>query len=613
MQLRNLVIIAHVDHGKTTLIDGMLKQTKAFRENQHEMQETTILDSNDLEREKGITILAKNTAVFYKDYKINIIDTPGHADFAGEVERVVGMADGALLIVDAAEGPLPQTRFVLKQALQKKLKIIVLINKIDRKDAEPERVLAQTEELFLELAASDDQLDFPVLYGVGLAGVVWQDLPDNLHQVIADLQQSGRQTGTNLVPLFEEIIKTIPAPQTDPTKPFKMLVSHLDFDAYKGTYAIGKVSQGMVHTGQTLAVLNYQQKVGSMQVSHVFSSKGLAREEINQSQPGDIVALTGSNTVTIGQTLADPEEAVGFPMIEITPPSLKVEISANTSPLSGREGEFSTPRQIEERLLKEQKTNLGLQITKLTSSSFMVAGRGELHLAVLIETMRREGYELQVGRPEVIIREIDGVACEPLERLTIEINQQYAGVLAEELGKRQAQLTDSVTDQRGELRLVYQLTSRNLLGFRSSILTKTRGEGIFSQEFMGYFPLQNVAERSRSGVLIASESGVSTTYALESLAARGTAFVFPGEKVYAGMIIGLAKYPYDIEMNVCKQKKMTNFRSNADIDVVLAPPKKLTLEESLSFIADDELLEVTPLSLRLRKKILDKNERGKAR
>lgn len=613
MQLRNLVIIAHVDHGKTTLIDGMLKQTKAFRENQHEMQETTILDSNDLEREKGITILAKNTAVFYKDYKINIIDTPGHADFAGEVERVVGMADGALLIVDAAEGPLPQTRFVLKQALKKKLKIIVLINKIDRKDAEPERVLAQTEELFLELAASDDQLDFPVLYGVGLAGVVWQDLPDNLNQVIADLEQGGLRTGKNLIPLFEEIVKTVPAPQADPDKPFKMLVSHLDFDAYKGTYAIGKVSQGMVHTGQTLAVLNYQQKVGSMQVSHVFSSKGLAREEIKQSQPGDIIALTGSNLVTIGQTLADPSETIGFPMIEITPPSLKVEISANTSPLSGREGEFSTPRQIEERLLKEQKTNLGLQIAKLTSSSFMVAGRGELHLAVLIETMRREGYELQVGRPEVIIREIDGVACEPLERLTIEINQQYAGVMAEELGKRQAQLTDSVTDPRGELRLVYQLTSRNLLGFRSSILTKTRGEGIFSQEFLGYFPLQNVAERSRSGVLIASESGVSTTYALESLAARGTAFVFPGEKVYAGMIIGLAKYPYDIEMNVCKQKKMTNFRSNADIDVVLAPPKKLTLEESLSFIADDELLEVTPLSLRLRKKILDKNARSKVR
>ena len=599
MQLRNLVIIAHVDHGKTTLIDGMLKQTKVFRENQSEMTQTTILDSNDLEREKGITILAKNTAVFYHDFKINIIDTPGHADFAGEVERVISMADGALLIVDAAEGPLPQTRFVLQQALKQGLKIILLINKIDRKDAEPERVLAQTEELFLELAAESAQLDFPVLYGVGIAGSVWTELP-------TDPDGSG-----SLEPLFEQIIKTVPAPMIEADKPFKMLVSHLDFDSYKGTYAIGKVAQGSVRTGQNLAILNHHQKVGNMQVSHVFTSRGLSREEVAVSQPGDIVALTGSDAVTIGQTLADPSDLTGFPMIQVTPPSLKVEISANTSPFSGREGEFSTPRQLEERLERERKTNLGLKIEKLTASSFSVSGRGELHLSVLIENMRREGYELQVGKPEVIFQTIDEQLCEPFEALTIEINQQYAGVLAEELGRRQAELQSSFTNPNGVLRVVYHLSSRNLLGFRSQILTKTRGEGLFAQQFLDFRPLQSVAPRTRSGAIIASETGVATTYALESLQARGFAFINPGEQVYQGMIVGLAKYPQDLEMNVCKQKKLTNFRSNADIATVLTPAKILSLEESLSFIAEDELLEVTPLHLRLRKKILDKGERAK--
>ena len=612
MQLRNIAIIAHVDPGKTTLIDGMLKQTKLFRDNQQEMQQTTIMDSGDLEREKGITILAKNTAVFYNDYKINIIDTPGHADFAGEVERVISMADGALLIVDAAEGPLPQTKFVLKQALKQGLKIIVLINKIDRKDADATRVLAETEDLFLQLAASDDQLDFPVLYGTGLSGAVWSSFPDEFQQPLNQDLVDKALNQANLTPLFEQIINTIPAPSAPADKPFKMLVSHLEFDSYKGAYAIGKVAQGSVKQGQTLAILNHHDKVGSMQVAHLFGSKGLDREEITQSQPGDIIAITGNNDIKISQTLADPSDLSGFPLIEVTPPSLKVEISANTSPLAGREGEFSTPRQLEERLHLEQRTNIGLEIEKRTGSSFIVSGRGELHLAILIETMRREGYELQVGKPEVIFREIDGQQCEPIEALTIEIGQEHVGVIAEELGKRQAILHESVTSARGTSKMIYHISSRNLLGFRSTILSKTRGEGLFSQQYLSHEPLGPVAKQSRLGALIASEAGEVTAYALDSVQQRGITFVGPGETVYEGMVIGLAKFQQEIEMNVCKQKKQTNFRSNAEVSEVLAPPKKMSLEESLSFIAADELLEVTPLNLRIRKKILDSKMRGRA-
>ncbi len=612
MQLRNIAIIAHVDHGKTTLIDGMLKQTSSFRDNQQEMDQTTILDSGDLEREKGITILAKNTAVFYKDFKINIIDTPGHADFAGEVERVIGMADGALLIVDAAEGPLPQTKFVLQQALKQGLKMIVLINKIDRKDADPQQVLAATEELFLQLAGSDDQLDFPVLYGTGLSGVVWDHLPEAFQQPLDETQVEEATAQANLQPLFETIVNTIPAPVTAADKPFKMLVSHLDFDSYKGTYAIGKVTQGTVKTGQKLAVLNHNEQVDSMTVAHLFASKGLDREEITQSQAGDIIAITGNDEIKISQTLSDPKDLSGYPLIEITPPSLKVEISSNSSPLAGREGEFTTPRQLEERLHLEQRTNIGLEIEKKSGSSFVVAGRGELHLAILIETMRREGYELQVGRPEVIFREIDGQLCEPIEALNVEIDQQYVGVIAEELGKRQAILQESFTSKRGMSHMVYRITSRNLLGFRSTILSKTRGEGLFSQQLLEYAPLEEVAAKTRAGVLIASEAGEVTAYALESVQQRGISFVGPGEKVYQGMIVGLAKFQQDIEMNICKQKKQTNFRSNAELGTALAPPKKMTLEESLTFIAADELLEVTPLNLRLRKKILDSKLRNRA-
>ncbi len=612
MQIRNIAIIAHVDHGKTTLIDGMLKQTHAFRENQAEMNQSTILDSNDLEREKGITILAKNTAVFYKsaageDYKINIIDTPGHADFAGEVERVISMADGAVLLVDAAEGPLPQTRFVLEQALKQHLKMIVVVNKIDRRDAEPERVLAQVEELFLNIAHDESQLMFPILYAVGRDGKVWDDLPEN---EVGNAEAIAKHPG-DLRPIFEEIIRTIPAPKADETLPFKMQVSTLDFDTYKGTYAIGKVAQGQVKRGQRLVILNEKEKVGEMSVAHLMTSDGLGRQETEISQAGDIVAITGVESIAIGHTLAALGETEGFPSITVTEPTLKIRVAANTSPFAGKEGDFCTIRQIAERLKKEQKTNLGLRIEGLEGGSFNVAGRGELHLAILIETMRREGYEMELSKPQVIIKEVDGVKMEPYEEMTIEIAKEFMGVITEELGKRKGNLIDSVTNDKGITRMVYEVSSRNILGFRSQILTKTRGNGLFSSRFLEYAPLSAELPQMRNGALIATESGTATAYALETIQERGKTFINPGEAAYEGQIIGLRNQQEDLEVNVCKAKKLTNFRSNADVLTILDTRIELSLEQCLDFIEDDELLEVTPKSLRLRKRFLNRIVRNR--
>ena len=601
MKIRNIAIIAHVDHGKTTLIDGMLKQTHLFRDNQSEMTQSAILDFNELEREKGITILAKNTAVDYKDFKINIIDTPGHADFSGEVERVINMADGALLIVDSAEGPLPQTRFVLEQAFKNELKMIVVINKIDKKLAEPEKVLNQTEELFLSLAENDEQLNFPVVYASGLAGKSWLELPDDFNET------------ATLAPLFETIINTIPEPKVDKNLPFKMQVVNLDFDTYKGTYAIGKAIQGTVTKGDPLNIWSAEEKVGQCKVSHIFTSKGLDRAEVDQASAGDIIAITGIEKIKIGQTLADFSLTGGLPMIEISEPTLKIQLAPNTSPFAGRDGEFVTVRQIQERLLKEKKTNIGLKIKNNDQGKgFIISGRGELHLAVLIESMRREGYEMEVAKPQVIYKEIDGQKHEPVEELTIKIIKEYVGVVTEELGKRQANLVDSLTDDKGVAHITYRISSKNLLGFRSSILSKTRGNGLFEPRFIGYFPVQgNQMRKLRNGVLVATETGQSTAYALTSVQERGIPFVSPGEQVYEGMVIGLGKNGEDIDMNTCKAKKQTNFRSNAEIAVSLDTPMQLSLEESLDFIEEDELLEVTPKSLRIRKKILDKKQRSK--
>ncbi len=602
MDIRNIAIIAHVDHGKTTLVDGMLKQTHTFRDNEAEMTQTTILDRNELEREKGITIFAKNIAVFYKDTKINIIDTPGHADFSGEVERVINMADGALLIVDAAEGPLPQTQFVLAAALKQNLKLIVVVNKIDRKDARPKEVLHEAEELFLHLAHHDDHLTFPVLYAIGREEKAWKSLPNDIHE------------HADLTPLFEEILKTIPPPKADADKPFKMLVSTLDFDTHKGTYAIGKVTQGKIRPGQKVLQLREQEKIGEFTVQNVYSSKGLFREEITESLPGDIIAITGIPNVAIGQTIADPEDPVGYPAMKVGEPTLKVLIGANTSPLSGREGKFCTARQIEQRLIQEKKTNIGLRIeVNQEGGGFIVSGRGELHLAILIENLRREGYELQVSRPQVILKEVDGKTHEPVEEITIEIDKSYIGIISEEVGKRLGELIDTQTNDNGMTRMVYKISSRNLLGLRSNILTKTRGNGLFASSFLGYFPEMPKIDKQRNGTLIAFEGGTSTNFALETVQERGTSFIGPGVAVYEGMIIGLNKRAEDMEINVCKGKKLTNVRSNADIAVKLDPPVILSLEQSLDFIENDELLEVTPKSLRLRKRFLNKVERNRSK
>ncbi|MDH5533795.1 MAG: translational GTPase TypA [Candidatus Pacebacteria bacterium] len=603
MNIKNIAIIAHVDHGKTTLIDGLLKQTHSFRDNQSEMTQDRIMDSNDQESERGITILAKTTAITYKDTKINIIDTPGHADFGGEVERVINMADGAILLVDAAEGPLPQTRFVLEMALERKLKVILVINKIDRGDAIPGRVLADTEELFLNLVDDESQLDFPVIFAVARDGKAWDQLPD-------DFNEKG-----SLIPLLDEILKTIPSPEVDATKPFKMLVSNIDFDSYKGVHAVGKIMQGTVKPGDQLSIVEEDTFIKNCKVQYVLASNGLDRVEVEEGMPGDIVAITGVEGVEIGQTLTDPSDPHGYPKIKITDPTLSIQIGPNSSPFKGKEGEFCTARQLEDRLQKEKKINLGLRIeSNPNGTGYLVSGRGELHLSVLIENMRREGYEMEVGKPQVILKEIDGVKSEPMEELTVEIDKDFVGIITEEMGKRRAELLDSVTNAKGTARMVYKVSSRNLLGFRSEIMTKTRGNGIFASRFLGYFPVVAVIPKLRNGVLIATEQGTATGYSIESIQKRGATFVGPGVAVYNGMIIGQNTRQEDMEMNICKGKQLTNVRAaSADQMLKIAPPVELSLEQSLDFIEDDELLEVTPQNLRLRKKILDKNLRHKAK
>lgn len=597
--IRNIAIIAHVDHGKTTLVDGMLKQTHTFRENQAEMTASTILDSNDLEREKGITILAKNTSVHYKTTKINIIDTPGHSDFSGEVERVINMADGALLIVDAAEGPLPQTHFVLQKALEHDLTVIVVINKIDRKDARPQEVLHEVEELFLHLAHHEGHLNFPVLYAIGREEKAWATFPEHAEE------------HATLEPLFEAIIKHIPAPAGDGEKPFKMLVTTLDFDTHKGKFAIGKVSQGKVKKGDSLLILDENESRGTLRVDEVFTSVGLNRVPASVGETGDIIAITGNGDVSIGQTLSDPVDPTGFPKMSIEEPTLKVLVGPNTSPFAGKESKFGTPTQLADRLTREIETNVGLKIEpSQTSNGFLVSGRGELHIAVLLETMRREGFECQVGKPEVIVKEIDGVIHEPYEELTIELDGSLVGIITEEMGKRHGEMLDTNTNERGVTKMVYKISTRNLLGFRGDIMTKTRGSGIIATRIIGYFPITPKKAKARNGVLIAIESGKSTGYALTTVQERGKALIGPGVPVYEGMIIGINNRSEDIDINVCKSKRLTNIHSaNADIAIQLDPPLQMSLEQALDFIEDDELLEISPLSLRLRKIHLSKVNR----
>jgi GTP-binding protein len=579
-------------------VDGLLKQSKIFRENQQVGE--LIMDSNELERERGITILAKNTAVTYKGVKINIIDTPGHADFGGEVERVLNMADGCLLLVDAVEGPMPQTRFVLQKAFEIGLRPIVVINKIDRRDARPEQVLSWTQDLFLELATHDDHLDFPVLYAIAREGIARYQLTD---------------TNEDLVPLFETIISHVPAPVVRLDEPFQLLVTALDYDDYKGKYAIGRITRGSVRPAMSIVRIGRDGQLTRGRISLVFTYQGLGRLEVPEATAGDIVAFTGIPEASISETIADAEQPEALPAIAIDEPTLKMTFGVNTSPYAGRDGKFSTSRQLRTRLYRELETNVSLRVVDGASADeFVVSGRGELHLAVLIETMRREGYELQVSRPEVITRDVDGKVMEPVERLIIDTRETYIGPVSENLAVRKARLTNMVHDGNGNVRLEYEIPTRGLIGFRNAFLTLTQGNGAANSLLLGYEPWYGPIGTSRMGALIASETGNAMTYGLNNAQERGQTFVEPGTLVYEGMIVGLHQRPADLVVNVCKEKKQTNVRSStSDIAVRLTPAVKLSLEQSLDFINSDELVEVTPHNIRLRKRLLTQHERSRAR
>jgi len=595
--LRNIVIIAHVDHGKTSLIDMMLKQSKVFRDNQQ--VGNLILDRNALEREKGITILAKNTAVIYRGVKINIIDTPGHADFSGEVERVMNMADGCLLLVDSVDGPMPQTRFVLKHALARGLKPIVVINKIDRENSRISEVVNLTQDLFLELATHADQLDFPILYTSARNGTATVD---------------PEKEGEDLIPLFECILQQVPPPCIE-AGPFQMLVSNLDYNSYKGKLAIGKIYRGSIKPHDKVTVLGRDGSAENYEVSEVFAFMGLNRLEVHEATAGDIAAITGVEVVSIGDTIASPDYPDVLPRIEVGEPTLKMMFGVNTSPFAGREGKYCTSRQLRERLYRELETNLSLRVQDTeTPDVFLVSGKGELHLAILIETMRRQDYEFEISKPEAITKEIGGKLMEPVESLTIDTRNEYVGVLTEILSKRQAKLANMYNDGEGNVRLEYRIPTRGLIGFRSTFLTVTRGEGIMGTLFLGYEPWCGDIVSTRSGMLVASEDGTAVTYGLNNAQGRGVTFIEPGTSVYEGMIVGMNSRGSDLAVNVAKEKRQTNIRSStSDIAVKLTPPLKFSLEEALDMVSDDELIEVTPKNIRLRKRLLTQDERFRAR
>ena len=599
-KIRNIAIIAHVDHGKTTLLDGLLKQSHTFRDNAQEMSETLIMDSGDQERERGITITAKTTAITYDGYKINIIDTPGHADFSGEVERALQMADGVLLVVDAAEGPMPQTRFVLAKALELGLKPIVIINKIDKPARRIEEVKDEVADLFLELATSDDQLDYPVYYAIGRDGKAWTDMPDST------------TTSADLTPIFQAIIEHIPAPQVDPAKPFRMLITSLQYDSFLGKYALGRIERGVAKAGAPISLISPDGTVASGKIDKLFTYSGLNRQEVDRVVAGDIVAITGVSQAKIGETITDPADPTPLPSIEIEQPTISIYLGPNTSPFKGREGKFNTSRQIAERLERELETNVALRVEP-ANIGFRVSGRGELHLSVLIETLRREGYEFEVGRPQVILIERDGQKMESVEELFIEVSPELLGSVSMELGARHGELTNQETTSQGQIRATYRITSRALIGLHNTLLTATKGTIIMSSLPCGYQPLGAPLSGLRNGVLIAAESGMSTAYALAGAEARGELYIGPSTKVYAGEIVGLNKRKDDLEINVCKGKQLTNMRSkSSDGAIQLTPYTQMSLEQCLDFIEDDELLEVTPQHLRLRKAELDPIKRKRA-
>ena len=594
MEIRNFAIIAHVDHGKTTLVDALLKQSGTFRENEH--IDERVMDSNALEKERGITILAKNTAVKYGDYKINIIDTPGHADFGGEVERVLKMVDGVLLLVDAFEGVMPQTRFVLRKALALDLKPIVVVNKIDRPGARPNEVVDEVINLFFDLAASDEQLGFPVIYASGKQGTASKDL---------------NTPGTDMTPVFETIIKYIGAPKVHPDKPMQMLVSSIDYDNYVGRIAIGRVESGSISQGQNVAVCRKNGDIQQTKIGKLYTYQGLKKFEIEKAEAGDIIAVMGIPDINIGETIADSVHPEAIPFVDIDEPTLSMTFSVNNGPFAGREGQFVTSRHLKDRLMKELESNVSLRVEETDSTdSFKVSGRGELHLSVLIETMRREGFEFMVSRPNVIYKEIDGVKCEPMEELVIDVPDEFTGNVIEKLGRRKAEMINMIVGDQGYTRLEFKIPSRGLIGYRNEFMTDTKGNGIMNHVFDGYEPYKGEISARTKGSLIAFETGKSVTYGLFNAQERGTLFIGPGVDVYQGMIIGENPRPEDMEVNVCKEKHLTNTRASGSDDALrLVPPRIFSLEQAIEYIGEDELVEVTPKNIRLRKKILDPTAR----
>ena len=593
-EIRNVAIIAHVDHGKTTLLDAMLKQSHVFRWNQQVGE--LIMDSNELEREKGITILAKNTGIDYKGVRINIIDTPGHADFSGEVERVLNMADGCLLVIDAVDGPMPQTRFVLKHALQRRIKPIVVINKIDRPSSRPVEVANMVQDLFLELAIDAEQLDFPILYSDAKAGYAIADLKD---------QSKG------IEPLFEAILKHIPQPLGDIEDGFQLLVAALDYDNHLGQIAVGRIARGKVSVGEIVARIAQDGAISLDKVSRLFDFKGLQRREIADAEAGEIVAMAGLEQVAIGDTIARTDKLETLPGIDIGQPTVQMTFGVNTSPFAGREGRFVTSRQIRERLTNELRTNVGLRVQDTGSAeTFLVLGRGELHLSILIETMRREGYEFQVSKPDAIVKVENGQKLEPYELLVLDVGEENIGAIVENLSSRLAHMTDMSSDGQGRLHLDFSIPTRGLIGFRSFFLKANRGNGQMNSIFTGYEPLKGEVESTRAGALVAAETGVANTHGLSNAQQRGLTFVEPGVPVYEGMVVGVHARDNDLLVNVCKEKKMTNMRaSTADISIKLTPPVLMSLEEALDFIVEDEVMEVTPKNIRLRKHVLSNGAR----
>lgn len=586
LPIRNVAIIAHVDHGKTTLVDALLKQAGTFREG--EDVPDCVMDSNDLERERGITILSKNTAVHYKDTLINIVDTPGHADFGGEVERVLGMVDGCLLIVDANEGPMPQTRFVLKKALEKGLRPIVLVNKIDRPQADPHGAIDKVLDLFLELGADDDQCEFPYLFASGLAGFAI----DHLEDEPVDMQ-----------PLFEAFLRHVPPPVGDPTAPLQLQVTTLDYSEYLGRIVIGRIHNGVIRMGQQAALVTESGAIVKAKISKLMGFEGLKRIDIEEASAGHIVAVAGFGDANIGETITCPNEPRALPLIKVDEPTLQMTFSVNDSPFAGQEGQFVTSRQVRDRLMRELETNVALRVEETDSpDKLLVSGRGELHLGILIETMRREGYEFQVSQPQVIYREVSGQPCEPYETLVLDVPEDAAGGCIERLGQRKAEMQDMQVGGNGRTQLEFIVPARGLIGFRGEFMRLTRGDGIMNHSFLDYRTIVGDIEARRNGVLISFEEGTATFYAMKNAEDRGIFFITPGTKVYKGMIVGEHNRPQDLEINVCKTKQLTNHRASSGEELVqLQAPMEMSLERALEYIGPDELLEITPQSIRLRK------------